>query len=712
MLKPLIDTIRPEVSGDAALDYVAAICTYHRIQASPGFREAAQWCAGRLSGWGLDTRVLTYPASFSQRYWGRTLFPEWDCRRATLDLVEPAAKAQRLADFRANAMSVIQRSTSTPAAGLVAPLVVVDRADLPASYAGVDVSGKFVLFTGNAQEVLEMAVLERGAAGLVTDQMPEFPPVRGAFDLASATTYTSFWPIRYPERPAVGFVVSPAEGARLRRMVQAGTRVVLRADVDASLDDGQMENVSALLPGLETLDPALAPEAGEVWLVAHLCHPKPSANDNASGCGALLEAARALTSLVSSGRLPRPRRAIRFLLVPEITGMYTYLATNESAIGRTVAALNLDMVGENQALCGSPLQLEYPPLACPDHVADLLAAVVDACSDEAANLRGSARFPAYMFRETPFSGGSDHFVLCDPTVGIPCPMLIQFPDRFYHTSADTLDKVDPVMLARVALMAAAYAYFWAAAGPAEAAWLAGLMVGRFGRGASRLADDQILRLAAAPGGAEPLVGPAVLDGFRRRLDFLAGRKAESLRALAAGLAGPAKPAWLPGLEGEIRDAARREGRRLEDSYARLHPSQGEPTGQGGPPAMGEPLSTGEPLEQGCSTSRAGEEVKDRVAAALRAIPCRVYRGPVEMRTVMNLLAPERHAEWRDWTRRNEDGLGLWAHFVYWMDGRRSLSDVVDCVECETGFRNEAFAVEFVDLLVETRMLRLAGDAPR
>jgi hypothetical protein len=50
-------------------------------------------------------------------------------------------------------------------------------------------------------------------------------------------------------------------------------------------------------------------------------------------------------------------------------------------------------------------------------------------------------------------------------------MLIQWPDRFYHSSHDTPDKCDPGSLALAARCAATYAGFLANAGEEETAWL-------------------------------------------------------------------------------------------------------------------------------------------------------------------------------------------------------------------------------------------------
>jgi len=63
-------------SGTRAHRVVADIIRHHRIQASPGFRAAAEHCAGLLREAGLETEVLRYPANFRTRYWAHDQFPE------------------------------------------------------------------------------------------------------------------------------------------------------------------------------------------------------------------------------------------------------------------------------------------------------------------------------------------------------------------------------------------------------------------------------------------------------------------------------------------------------------------------------------------------------------------------------------------------------------------------------------------------------------
>ena len=56
------------------------------------------------------------------------------------------------------------------------------------------------------------------------------------------------------------------------------------------------------------MEDAVATIAGktkeEVTVIAHICHPQPSANDNASGTGAAMEAARAIHRLIERKELP------------------------------------------------------------------------------------------------------------------------------------------------------------------------------------------------------------------------------------------------------------------------------------------------------------------------------------------------------------------------------------------------------------------------
>jgi aminopeptidase YwaD len=361
----LFRSLGATVSGDAALQDVAVLSQHHRIQASPGYRAAAQYVATELQSAGLLVRTLSYPANTGAHYWSLGGWQEWECQEATLHLLSQDGGQELICDFRSSPTSVIQRSASFDGE---ADVVLLEDGTEPQHFEGLDVRGRLVLSDGGPDQVYELAVAERGALGILCDRMEARVPGRSKLDMPDLRRYTSFWWAKEHE-PCFGFVLTPRQGERLRRMLKPGAGpegqrgVRVKAHVVARLYDGAMEVVEARLPGR-------TPE--EVIIVAHLCHPQPSAHDNASGCAAAIEAARALRALIGGGALGEMKRSVRFLFVPEINGTYAYLAEHEGQLGNWIAGLNLDMVGGDQRKVGCTFTLERPPEALPSFAPDLL----------------------------------------------------------------------------------------------------------------------------------------------------------------------------------------------------------------------------------------------------------------------------------------------------------------------------------------------------
>ena len=451
MFAELLERVRAWTSGERALENVRAIASHHRIQSTPGYDRAAEWLVGALREAGLSPEVEPIRADGRTRHFGALLQQGWDCERAAAWLVGPAGR-EPLCDYRAEALSIVQRSAAMSGRY---PLIAVGEGAEPGDYEGRDVRGRVVLASGPVHRVHALATA-RGAAGLLTDFRRQLPPVRTAADDLDAIAYTSFW---WSERMprGWGFVVSPRTGSRLRERLGAGERLELEGEIVARAFDTEVPLVTAALKAQKA-------GAKEVLVLAHLCHPRPGANDNASGAAAALECARTLALLWKRGAWGPHERTVRFLWMPEWNGTLAWLAADPGRAGRTVAAVNLDMVGEDQAQCGSTLHLEHPP--------HYLATFAEALLEDIrrAWIAGSAR-PAPRTADAAFSGGSDHAVLLDPVFGVPCPMLIQWPDRYYHSSEDTPDRCDPASLALAAGATATYAGALAAAGRAEIAAL-------------------------------------------------------------------------------------------------------------------------------------------------------------------------------------------------------------------------------------------------
>ncbi len=661
MFQTLIPAFMDEISGLGAKNYVAEITRFHRMQASPGFRAAAEYVAETIQGQGLDARILSFPADGRATFWSMRSFLEWDCEEASLFLLnEQGEVADRLADYREEKISLIQRSASAEGEFEV---VVVDEGEEQDDYEGLDVEGKVVLTGGDVGRVLDLAVKQRGAAGILFDGMRKTPPVRERIDLPDARQYTSFWFRGDETVPVFGFVLTPRQGDALREQCrEAGSEdkppVRVRAKVVSRIYPGQMEVMEATLAG-ETSE--------EIVLIAHLCHPQPSANDNASGAGALMEIARALAANVRSGKLSKPRRTIRFLWVPEMSGTYAYLALREQDLPQMIAGLNLDMVGENQDLCGSSLLVESPPAALSSFAPDLAQFIRDRLLGGAKSHAGQGDFPLFRYADTPFSGGSDHYILSDPTVGVPTPMIIQWPDRFYHTGADTIDKVDPTMLANVGVLTSTYAYWLASARRREAEWLAHEMHARF-----RISMVKRVQDALSEGMDGEAGDAASLGKLEREVAFRVCRHSDALatlKRLADVGIGPLQASAAAFAEGEMKRAKSLLGN--------------------GAPGASAPSS----------------DEWERKAASL--VPTRRYRGPLSIRDLMT-RPQDKETFYR---LGKEHKAFIYSHAVlavYWTDGARTIADIAELVELETGKRSTESLVKFFEFLAQIGGIELRG----
>jgi len=464
MFEEAFAKVSAEASGERSFGHVVSISQFHRIQASPGFRKAAEYCVDAMLEKSPNALVIHYPAETGARFWHYPSFEEWHGRKGVLKILSPGSLAGKVADFEECPISLIQRSIPTPPEGITTELVYVGDGKNAKGYRGA--RGKLAICDAhNPHDVYEAAV-KAGVAGIVLYRQRPLEPLRKGFGVQGARQYSSFW---WQETDLLGFVLTPEQGQRIVSYLTSpkADRKPLKvwAQVESSRYPGTLEVVTSLIPGRETK---------EIILMAHLCHPQPSAGDNGSGVGALLETHRVINHLIQKGELPRPRYGIRFLLMPEITGTFAFLARSRGIRKQLLFGLNLDMVGQCQEITGSTLCVEAPALAAASFTPYFLEEVVRRAFKGGKNPAGTSDLLGARVELTPFSGGSDHMIFSDPKVGVPTPMLIQWPDKYYHTSGDTPDKVSPDVLRRVVIAAATYVYTCAFAAEKDLVWIAAL----------------------------------------------------------------------------------------------------------------------------------------------------------------------------------------------------------------------------------------------
>ena len=485
-----------ELSGDIAKDNLKVVTRYHRPGGSQGFHDAAQFIIEKAQEYGLEGIELIRQEA-SQ--------PAWSPGHSELWMVEP--EEIKLADNWEVATALADHSRP---ADVTAELVDVGTGTTDADYEGKEVEGKLVLAAGLTPLVMAEAVLKRGALGVISSWSSRVHPVIEGADQVAIGLMEGFG--GGDQEPTFAFMISPRMGIWLQKLVTGGLsgdifnmgvvepqKVVLRARVESRVDpEPWMEMIEYVIPGSEIHDQ-------DIVLTAHLQEEKPSANDDGSGCVNLLEIARVMKKAIDEGRLPRPRRDIRFWWATEIASEYRYFVDHPEEREQMLVNINQDMVGANQSYGNRVQMITRTPNSMPSYLSDVVESIAQFLIQgntaflavrTAGNFARGTRYSRpvlsplgtrdrYNAMVVPYHGMTDHIVFVNSIIGIPGITLTNWPDPFIHSSADDMWNVDSTQMKRNALLVAAAALYIADAGEAEVPALTsevyGRALGRIGR---------------------------------------------------------------------------------------------------------------------------------------------------------------------------------------------------------------------------------------
>ena len=674
--------VKDEISGSSAKSFVGQISQFHRIQGSTMFHEAAEHVKDQLQKLGFkDARIEQYPADGKTKFWTHRSPMGWEVKSAELRMIEPEEKL--LANYEDTPQSLHAFSNATPPDGVSTELVEVGAGTKPDDYKGKNVKGKIVLATGRARLVHEHAVYEFGAAGVITDAVTyEMPDVRESLDVPDAHAYQSIWP-RASElsKASFGFSLSKRQGNVLRAYLKEGKTVRLRAKVDARLFPFYEDVVTATVKGTEKPDE-------EVFLVAHLCHPKPSANDNASGSGLLLEIARTIKALIKSRKISPPKRTIRFMWVPETLGTVAYIASQKNLPKRMVAGINLDMVGQNQELCRSTLNLDRTPDSLPSYLNDFVFSLIEQTVREFDHDTRFGLSSTFRYRMNTFSGGSDHAEFTEATTSVPCVMLLQWPDLYYHTSMDTIDKVSEDTLKRVGWIAAVAVLTLANADSEEAFFLADQTVSK---GMIRIHEAGIEAIRS-------LTEKKNDETFKDRQKELA---TEMVKAYSFHKGRIEHIVWR---EIQAAKSAKRIAESPElDAHLSEHCKSLTDIGKLEIAKVDEFLAFVEKASKMKLPSRIEETEAEKQMKKL--VPKRLFKGSLSNDALREKLGPKNY-EWYDTASQKDLHFGQkMLEIVNFIDGKRTVHEIVRFVSGEYGLTDSEHALRFVKDLEKAGFIR-------
>ena len=321
-----MDEIVGEASGETAWNTIMETGGYNKDRLAEEYAGTfyeSQYIYDQLKHYGLPgAEIVRFPAGQS-----------WNGIKGELWEVKP--QRRKLASYK-DMTAMLARGSGS--ADVKAELAWVGRGTKE-EIESADVEGKIVVTEGSISTVHNLACGDLGALGVIaisTSRISFDPlqiPWRGIYSRRGASGKEA------PEAK-FGFLLPFREGELLKNRLLRREKITVHALVEAKMEDYEYQDVICHIPGTDA-------NAGEVILSAHLFEGivKQGANDNKSGSAGIMEVARILHTLIEEGRLPRPKRTIRFLWGPEFSGTGPWVKENQGIMEKTLCNINMDMVG-------------------------------------------------------------------------------------------------------------------------------------------------------------------------------------------------------------------------------------------------------------------------------------------------------------------------------------------------------------------------------
>jgi len=346
-------------------------------------------------------------------------------------------------------------------------------------------------------------------------------------------------------------------------------------------------------------------------------------------------------------------------------------------------------VGQNQELCKSTLNLDRTPDSLPSYLNDLVFRFMEESVKEFDSPSPFGSTSTFRYATGPFSGGSDHAEFTDSTIGVPCVMLLQWPDLFYHTSMDTIDKVSEDSLKRIGWIATNATLTLANATFETAFQLA-----------SETASKGIVRIEEAK-------REAVEELFKKKQDPKLKDKPEKLARELERATSYCKNriehfAWR---EQEAVKSVRRLGESPElNASINLHCRNISDIATQKVAELQRTLNfiaKTSTLTISMSPSHAEPDKE------FRLVPRRLFKGPLDSNFLKKTLS-ENQLEWYEKVReKDEDFDKKSAEVLNFINGKRSIYEIVKAVSAEYSETNPEHVLKYLRNLEKAKLVELS-----
>ena len=413
---PAARLIGEAVSSTFAWDRLSVLTDSigNRLSGTPALTRAIQWAVDEMNTDGLEN-VHTE----------RVMVPKWVRGSESAEIVEPARHPM--------VMLGLGDSVGTPADGIQAEVIVVHTFDeLDAKAAAV--RGKIVLFNVPFTNYGETVRFRSGGPSRAARHGAVGMLVRAVGNNGLRTPHTGALQYAADTRKIPAAAIASEDADRLQRMADRGSRIVVRLKMEAHFDaDAESANVVGEIRGRELPDEVVVVSGHlDSWDVG------AGATDDGGGCVVTWEALRIMKKLKL-----RPRRTVRVVLWTNEEnggrGGLAYRDQHRAELARHVMML------ESDGGVFRPLGFGFTGS---DAARETVKAIATLLSGIAAD------------QISPGGGGAD----IGPSMQeghVPGMSLEVDGTKYFlihHTPADTIDKIDPVEMAKCAAAVAVMAY--------------------------------------------------------------------------------------------------------------------------------------------------------------------------------------------------------------------------------------------------------------
>jgi len=386
----------------------------NRLSGTPALERAIQWAAEEMKRDGLEN-VHTE----------RVMVPKWVRGSESAEMVEPA--------WHPMVMLGLGDSVATPADGIQADVLTLHNFEELDSKAS-QVRGKIVLFNAPFTTYGETVRFRSGGPSRAARYGAVAMLIRSVGQEGLRTPHTGA--LQYaPDAPKIPAAAITTEDAdRIQRLADRGSRIVVRLKMEAHFEpDAESANVVGEIRGREKPEEIVVVSGHlDSWDVG------AGATDDGGGCVVTWEALRLMKKLNL-----RPRRTVRVVLwTNEENGGRGGLAYRDQH--RAELAKHVMML-ESDGGVFRPLGFGFTGNETGRQTVRAIATLLTGIAADQINAGG---------------GGAD----IGPSVTeghIPAMSLDVDGSKYFlihHTPADTIDKIDPVEMAKCAAAVAVMAY--------------------------------------------------------------------------------------------------------------------------------------------------------------------------------------------------------------------------------------------------------------